>query len=387
MILRASVYFCLVLCSIILLPPLCSTAQTWTLLPTLSLSGQYDDNVFFVAEDEDEDDDYASIVQPSVTLGYQSELTRLSAVGDVTFLNYLEETDLDTTKYRFRLNGDTRLTERFIVNADFRYIRDTLLDSELEETGRVFDSEDRDRYNAGGGMQFNLTELSSFGASYDYSHTDYDEEGREDRDFHTVGAFYRRSFNEGRDSLSIRPAYRFRDSDTVETDNYMLRLGWSHQSSEIGRLTVLAGGRYTEEWRSGQDKIDNSGFVAEVDYEKEGLISSFRLGYRRDINYDANDRLREIDHISARFNYKLTERLRFGLDGNLYFTRRERDTDDQDTRFFSIRPLLAYYFTENHSLQLSYKYSQEFDESRTGDETADRNQAMLTLVFRFPQEL
>jgi hypothetical protein len=115
---------------------------------------------------------------------------------------------------------------------------------------------------------------------------------------------------------------------------------------------------------------------------------TFRLGYRRDLRYDANDDLVNVDRFFAGFDYKLTERLKFGLDGKLYFTSREfEDDNEQYTRYIDIIPRLVYNLTERHYLQLTYRYSQQYDNARTNDKTANRNQVLLTLAFRFPQQL
>jgi hypothetical protein len=385
MIFRIQRTACLLLWSLMALP-VCVMAESWELVPALSLVGRYDDNLSFATQGEV--DDYSSIIKPSFTADYLSEKTQFSGLADVAIINYLEEKDLDTINYNVRVNGDTRATERLKLNADFRFIRDTLLDSELEETGRVFDRTERVRRFAGAGIQYDATTLSSVGLNYDFVNTEYEDSDRQDRDVNSLQGFYRQSFNDGRDYVAIVPGYDFRDSDEVEANNYRLQIGWTRRSTEIGELKILAGGRYTEEQRPGLAKDDGSGFIGELDYQRRGTLMTFRLGYRRDLRYDANDDLVNVDRFFAGFDYKLTERLKFGLDGKLYFTSREfEDDNEQYTRYIDIIPRLVYNLTERHYLQLTYRYSQQYDNARTNDKTANRNQVLLTLAFRFPQQL
>jgi hypothetical protein len=341
--------FLVVLCLVTL--PLSALAETWNLLPRLSISGIYDDNITFSPNDEV--DDYFTSIHPSIALGYRSEVSRFDGLADVNIKNYAQEKDLNTVNFLGRLNGNTRISERFSINGNLRYIKDTLLDSELEETGIVNTIEDRQRFDAAAGMQFDATTLSSVGLRYNYSRFEYEEDLRVDRDIHSVSAFYRRNFNDGRDSLELRPSYSFRDSDEADANSYLLQIGWKHRSTELGTLEVLAGGRYTEEKKPGQDQFDNSGFAAEIYYDKEWQVSALHLGFERDLRYDANDQLREVDHFSVVYEHKLTERLEFSLLGNLYFTRLELENGDDNSQYFNILPRLAYKFTERHFVRLA----------------------------------
>jgi opacity protein-like surface antigen len=372
----------LLLCVFLALPSN-SEGRDLTLNSELLISGRYDDNVFFSRTDPL--DDYSSIVNPILFLDYLTELTNLKVGADVRFVNYLDQTDLDTIKHKYYVNGHTRVTERLSLNAKFDYIKDTLLDSELDETGRVFDSKDRDRYIAGGGFRFDATQLSAIGMNYSFSATDYEEEAREDRDSHSVRAFYRWSFNDGLDSLTIKPKYSFIVSDNVETDSYVLTIGLTHKSSEKGTFNFFVGGRYNEESRQNSEKNDSSGFVADLSYEIQREIVNCRIGYRRDTMYDANDDLREVDRVYIKLGYLLTERMRFNLLTNYYLTRIEQENVDNDeTNYFDVFSSLDYRLTEHYSLNLAYRYSQEYDNNEE-DKTVNRSQVQITLVFKFPK--
>jgi hypothetical protein len=189
--------------------------------------------------------------------------------------------------------------------------------------------------------------------------------------------------------------YKDNDDNTVkgtEAHNFSLNLGWTHKSSEVGTIRLFLGGRYTEE-RPADDgngtddeKRDYSGVVADFSYTIKDEISNLRIGYRRDINYDADNDLREVDRFYAYYHYLLTERSRAGIDANIYLTRTEnQDSDDSDTRYLDIQPKISYSLTEHHYLQLAFRYSLQYDDTEE-DETIDRSQLLLAVVFRFPQK-
>lgn len=386
----------LVLWSVILTPLNLHAGET-TLSPVLSLGARYDNNVLFSRTDPI--DDYSSVVHPSLGLNYKTERIDLGLGADIEFVNYLDQTELDNAKQAYNLDVNSQLSERLKGQVNARYIRDTLLDSELEETGLVFNQENRERFNAGGGVRYSLSPRSVLGAFYDFRHTDYEEETRADRNEHSVRLIFSRYFNEGLDSLTVSPRYRYipspqyKDSDgnTIkgsEVHNVSLNLGWTHKSSEVGTIRLFLGGRYTEERPDDGDseKRDSSGVVADISYTITDEISNFRIGYRRNINYDADNDLREVDRFYAYYNYSLTERSKAGIDTNIYLTRAEnQDSAEENTRYLDIKPKISYSLTERHSLELVYRYSMQYDEDEE-DTSVDRSQILLTVVLRFPQK-
>ena len=376
-----------ILCLALLFLPASSIGGTWTLLPALGVSGQYEDNVYFTATDKVSD--YSSIVAPSLNIDYYTERSKLRGSGDLQIINYTDERDLNTVNQNFRLNGDTRITERWLTDVKLRYVKDTLFDSQLLETGQIYGAgrEDRKRYDAGVGTRFELTEITSIGLTYDFTRLDYVQNFRTDRDVHSVALPYTRSFNDKRDSLTLRPLYAYRTSEDFKTDGYELQLGWVHISSELGRLSIFAGARYTKETRTDQENTNSSGFVAEVDYERKGESSTFRLGYRRNIDYNAFNQLVQVDVISARLTYRMTERFEVGAIASQYFTSNEQVNSNKRTRLFDFTPKLDYALTENYLLRLSYRFTQEYDNQRINDKNAIRNQVLLSLIASYPWHL
>lgn len=375
----------LLLLCVFLAMPSDSDGRDLTLNSTLAVSGRYDDNVLFSRIDVI--DDYMSIINPMLSLDYLSEQTKLQLGADVSFINYLDQTDLNTIIQKYFFESITDISERVNLETKLDYIKDTLLDSELEETGRLYNREDRSQYIADGKLRFKLTQLSSVDTKYKFSRTDYEEDFREDHDLHIAGVNYRRLFNEGLDSLVIGPQYQLNYSNSYESDTYSLNIGWRHKSSEIGTFNFLAGGRYTlEESRKTSKEKDSTGFVADIYYNLKSEISEVDIGYRRNINYDAEDDLREIDHVYAKLGYQITERIRYYLNANYYQTNLEQAENDNRTRYLDILSWVSFHLTETFALDLSYRYSQGYDDSEK-DRNVRRNQVKLSLVLWLPQKL
>jgi hypothetical protein len=159
--------------------------------------------------------------------------------------------------------------------------------------------------------------------------------------------------------------------------------------TETLRLQLLGGVRYTDIdylvwWR---DSTDEWGVLADISITKRGERFEYTAGYMRDLTESALGEPVERDRLYASAGGRITERLRGGCSGSLYFTESEGDFENEDSRYFTVSPYLAYRLTENHRLRLGYRYAQSYDKTLADDERAERNRVWLTLELRFPRNL
>jgi opacity protein-like surface antigen len=366
--------------------PFIAVAKDVTVVPSITLRGEYDDNVLFNRTDEI--DDYLAIVSPALTLDYDSELFKVRGSGLVDVLRYAQEKDLDYERQYYELNGDYRLAERWEFTGDFAYSLDTTLDSELEETGIVFVREDRKRYNAGAGLSYVVSELSYMGVNYAYSKTDYDEEGLNDYDSSSIRLSYNRRFNNGIDTFTVAPRYSRKSSDISDVDGYRLNFGWTHLPSETYRLRVFLGLRYTEQdFKDSRDNTSNWGGVADINLQKRSEIHSVLVGFGSDTYLrPSTGELEQVYRIYCNLTRRITERFSAGVKSRLSLTQPDDAdaVDDKNIWYFVVTPSLSYKLTENHSLRLAYSYSQSDDKNLEDDPRRDRNRVWLSLNFRFP---
>lgn len=380
--------FCQCLVFSFLSVPFMAVAKDVTVTPSITVAGAYDDNVTFTRTDEISD--YLGIISPALKLDYASELFKMSGSGRVDFLRYAKEKDLDYERQFYKLNGDYRFAERWKFSGDFAYTQDTTLDSELEETGIVYEREDRERFNAGAGLSYQASELSTMGVNYDYSKRDYDEEGLADYDYSSIRFAYNRLFNDGIDTFTVAPRYTRGSSDVSDFDGYRLNFGWTHLPSEIYRLRVFLGARYTEQdYKDGRDDTSNWGGVANINLQKKGEVYSALIGFTSDVYYrpDENE-LNQVYKIYCNLTRRITERFRGGVYSRVSLTQPD-DPDaqnDEDIWYFVVTPSLTYRLTERHFLKLSYSYQQEYDKNVDDDRRRERNRVWLSLNFNFPKK-
>jgi len=375
----------IILCfCLIILFPLLASANDVTLVPSLRISGEYDDNVFFNSTDEV--DDYLTIISPGLTFDYATELLNLQSLIVVDFLRYFDETELDTENQRYDLNGRYQLASKWNIAGNFSYIKDTTLESELEETGIVHLREDRKRYNAGGGLSYQMTELTDLNFNYTHTVTRYDSEDNVDYDYDNFSLLCNRKLKNQLDVLTVRTNYSIFDSDEEKTNNYELLFGWFHKFSETLDLNASAGPRYTRQnFNDDREDEDSWGTTVDISLNKRGETSSATIGYSRRIWNNADGDLVETDRIYARAKQRIIGRLGVGFVAGLYFTSQEDDSDNDDTRYYILNPSLYYMLTENHSIELAYSYQNELEESRPKDLESERNRIWIAFHFNFPR--
>lgn len=356
-----------------------------SLSPSLEIKGEYNDNVLFWRTDEI--DDFITTITPALTLVYNTELFNIDAGAIIDFLRYHDERDLDEENQEYNLDTSCRLTERFTLSGDFSYIKDTTLDSELNETGIVNDRDNRRRYNAGGKAVYKTTERLDIGCDYKYWKINYDDEDYVDYDRHTVTFPFNYHLQTQRDILTILPGYSFRDSDISEISEYKLSFGWSHIFSETFSFKIFAGGRYSDiRYNDNRDDSDNWRGTTDINFRNIGEKNRASIGYKHDLGTNADGTDIDIHKIYCRIDQMVLRRFGIGFDGKLYFTSEEGDEDDdEDSTYYTLTPSLFYRITEHHTLRLAYSYSRDDDNARRNDQVKERHRVWLSLNFNFPQ--
>jgi hypothetical protein len=384
------------------LPAVAWTADfSWE--PAISIKGEYDDNISF--DNNDKVDDYLATIGPSLLFKYASERLTVNSSLAADILRYTDETDLDDEYLRCNLDGEYLLTEKLSLTGQGSYIKDTTLESELEETGLVNFREDRRRYTLGGGFGYRLSEVNSWQLDYSFGQTNYDGYQNIDYDFQTVSYTFQHRLANMRDVIILQPYYYYYDSDVSQVDNYGLSLGFEHPFNETLNLNIFAGVRYTESSYDQQqlrlveiapgifafalvtstENEDNWGSVADISLKKTAERWIAELGYNRDLSYGSSGENIERDRFRFSGSYNISTRWRARLSTSLSYSQSDSDYSDEDSRYFNLTPSISYKLTEQHSLVLAYSYAEVYDKTLSSNRHYDRNRIWLSLNFRFPQ--
>ncbi|MFU8858745.1 MAG: hypothetical protein ACNA8S_17285, partial [Deferrisomatales bacterium] len=211
--------------------------------PELHVRTMYDDNILFT--NTAETDDVVTVISPR--LGYSATTPRSQArfTGMFDVIRYAAAPELDTLHHRYVLTARSQVSQRWALSGEGEYRRDSALDDELEETGRLAVRTDREWLLAGAGADYAVSERSQFGLSYRHTGTRYEAADHQDRDSDTVTASYERVLTQTRATLLVRPRYTHWETADNRTDDYGLAVGWRMPLRETFAFEGSAGGRYT----------------------------------------------------------------------------------------------------------------------------------------------
>ena len=283
------------------------------LLTSVGLKQEYNTNIYYTRTDET--DDFISHVIPSLRLTYATEIFNLSALAGWDAFLYWDNTDQNRINQRYGLNGDYRLTERWSVSALARYVKDSVQDSQLDETGSVERGlSDRERLNAGAGLDYAISERTNIGADYEFQKTDYERSGSVDTTVNTVRLYYQRRLKNQKDMITIFPRLNYGYSDDYDAYNSSLNFRWQHPFSETLDTSILAGVRNTHvDYKDDRDDTTNWGGVADMWLRKKGELTTGRLGFSNDLRTRENGEIINVSQLYTDVDHRLSRRFGVGF--------------------------------------------------------------------------
>lgn len=404
---RKRILTILALAAFALIVPVEARAGDATLLPQLSVRGEYDDNVLFSRVQEI--DDYLLVVTPDLSLDYRTEKGSVNAGAAVDVLRYAQNDSLDRTNQRYRASGAYALTELFQARGNASYVNDTSLDSQLEETGIVTLRQQRENYGLGAGLSYRLSGVSDMGVNVAFSRIEFDGPSL-DYDDYSIVFQYNRLLTNGRSVFTVQPYYDHYESDASRVDNYGLSFGFAHNFSETLSLNAFLGVRYTEVeyrfvvqevvfdpsllpffpfrlvFREVEEADSNWNGVGDISISKRGETRSFTVGYKHDLGYSSSGDPLEVYRLYGSFNQSVTARLRFGLYASAYRSKSEGRISQTDSKYFDFSSTVSYRLTERHVLQTGYRYSASWEDRLDQDDRSDRNIVWVSVSMVFPQK-
>jgi hypothetical protein len=356
-----------------------------TFTPAVSLSEWYDTNVTF--ERTDEKEDFITQLKPSLYVDYKTELADLTTYMNSGLNYYEQETDLNYNTYNGRLDIDSDLMELFSVTLGGLIIKDTTLESELEETGRVRFREDRLRYDCYAGFGINLTELSMVNMGYRYRQVDYDSDNYVDYNLDIFSFDYEKKLKNQIDTIHFNLIYTLRESDYSESDNISVGASWVRNLSETLSFHTLGGYRWTQEYTDDKNKEESQGFIVDIGLDKQWDRTAVGLSYIHDLAYGAGGENLNLDRFKLELTRFLSERTKLNLGIRYYLTVGDIDQEKEDSQYYQIETKLTYNLTEWHRLILGYRYETEHDKVIEEDKDRDRNRVWAAITLSFPNKI
>ena len=359
-----------------------SAASDFTVEPMLMVSGGYDDNIDF--NENDKINDFGVSVRPGIVLGYGTELLKLKVIADIDYLKYLEENDFNRLNQKYLFDGQYYMSERWFLLGGFEFKSDETIDAQLAETGRIYDSEGRDRYEGVGGIQYQISELTMITPKLRYINTDYRGSGSVDNEAIILEVPYEMVLRNQRDKLTLEPSVGYFDSDTQEAYNARITAKWERLFSERTTFSLELGPRYTHSEFKDDNATDNQfGGVGEIILNHTGETFSGRVDFRHNLYPDADGDLVNRSRLRLYVRQYFSERFGFQFRGSGNFTQKLQG-DSEKVWYSELIPSLFYQTTPNSNLELSYSYQNRIELDEPGDPTTHRNRIFLTYNINFP---
>lgn len=374
------------------IPGSAALAGEFSLVPSLNLNGEYNDNILFAVAAPQSS--FISTLSPHLTLNQRSE--RLSVLLDagLSYLNYSARHDLDSLDQAYRGQFHYRLTPRLNLQASAGFDRDSRPDRFVETSGLVTTREsDRQSYN--GAFDMALTEKLSGQLAYVYQQVDYRGSSVSGEQLHSVTSGLLYDLSEVVPLLKLRTNLAYSNSGytTATVENYSTTVGFSYPLHELWSIQADAGGRYT---RSTFDKpVSNSVAALEQSSEDIGWVASMALTYRGELNSASLGVSRtvqnaagrssstELTAVTAEVRHRFSYELSGSLSGGYYqnsSVSEQFSSQAIDETTYRIRPVLRYEFSRDLFLECSYEFG--FVQNHETGSEARRNKANVRLSMK-----
>lgn len=369
----------------LLLEPVPAIAERLRFTPSISAKTGYDDNILFNFEDKVSDTYVA--VKPEIKGDYGTQALQFRLDAYIDAYRYSKEKELDVENYRVGLLGSYDATQRLSVTATASYLNDTTLDSELEDTGRVTQRDNRERYKGMAGIDYALNEVSGLELEYEFIRTLYENSQetsnpRVDRDSQRLTIPYYWWVNNRLDRLSLGPSFTNAETDDDTTiEYYNLSLGWIHVFDRTLLFNGLAGYGYTVTTENNDERVRQI-WNADISLTKSGETISYRTGYKANIRLSTVGELLQVDRLYFDLSKRVTERFRFNFYCSIYASRPVEEFETVDRLYYDLKPEIRYSFTKNLSSSLFYRYSTEHNNELENNPDRARNVVELRLDYR-----
>jgi hypothetical protein len=361
-----------------------------TILPSLTVSEEYNDNVLL--SNRDRRWDLITGITPALNVIYESATYRLSAGYNFTAEMYMRDPDRNSAFNRQNLNLDTmwRPTEQLTLTLTdvFAFSTDTnLISPEGVSTGR-----DRSWSNSlGGGVAYRLDTLTTVRTAASWTTQQYNAEELQDSDVYRIDVGLDRSLTR---FLTGTVAYQFGYFDIDEepkTWTHTPRIGFSYRATET--ITLTASGGPTFQIREG-DRGNRVTPAVTVTYGQRMAFGAIGATFDRQVS-TAGGLGGTADNTSISANIDVITLAR-GL--TLSFAPRysivDSDTDRFEIRSITMPITATYRFTAWLAAVASYQFYQQRTDatvrSRAGTllaEDADQNRLFVGLQVGYPISL
>jgi len=341
-------------------------AAEWSLVPSMSTKGYYNDNLLLTPLAHDPT--YGYWVSPAAEFAGKTERLEVSGKAALDFVDYYGGEPTRFTNVFLPLTMRYR-TEKDEWGFTGRFARDNTLMGELLTTGIVLQFTQRNLWNLNPTWTRMITEKLAFQSTFQFSDTSYQDGlrlGLVDNQIFggTAGFLYHLT---ERDDVQFTGTYtNFHTTNApfgLRASYPGAMLSYVHAFTEGLKATVYGGPRFIDSTTTSSGLSQNAsdtiwvyGATVTQQFERANL----QVSVTRDIFPSGFGLLIQTDRFGALASYDLTETVTASLDVAGYFvsgaTNVARGGTLQDQKFMYVTPKLAWKFSEWWRIEASYSH-------------------------------
>lgn len=377
-------------------------AADWSISPGIEVTQEYNSNVLLT--DDERIEDFITEVKPRIQILRETDSSRLDFNSMVIGQKYIDHDDLDTLNNETNLNFTQSWSSKFSNDLSLGFVKDNILESELDRAGLRAVRQDRYRY---------LLDLSN---NYQLSETLFVKFG---------GGVYQNVYPDGpypdlfqwlvrlnpgwavtpRDTLGLLVDYsngEYEDFGSIQTLSNTLY--WRRDLTDTTYFTIGAGYRYS--W----NELDTVAFIPLVTQNtfifiptteksqssQDGFIFNFTLNNNwterfstilsaGQEQYDTVDvRSTQRTYIRTTFRYLLSELTALGFEAG-YDLNNETGSGNVDENYLRVAPYLEWRLKKDLLLRLAASY-ENLETKQSGDDfSRDRYRTWISLTYEWPR--
>jgi hypothetical protein len=334
--------------------------QELKLTPSLAVQEEYNDNIFLASGNSV--DDFITTLTPALDLSSRTERRDTDLSGGVNWLKYARHSESDAVDYFVNGTGGFRIDERLAISVGGSITQNSRPDQLDPVTGLSINSENRTQ-NCQAGGSYMATEKSKISLNYSFIQQDYSLSSLLGNRLHQASAALSYTLAP-QTSLDTALTFNRELTDISKVDNYYATLGLSYKFKELWRLTMNAGGIYSNSdlMVAGVYDISNGdwGWVGNLSFIYSGEKLNGTISFNRNV-YPAAGLTGSTEStggsltLGGKFTYELSGSIDFGY----YWNKSNQEQ-------FSVLPinektlqltcLLHYDFNKDLALEANYHY-------------------------------
>lgn len=370
-----------------------AVAQEWKLSTNISQRMLYSDNLLLNRDNEIET--FGSITTPELRLERTSPTTSILFDGRFEFAEYLDHSNFNSQDQFLTLGVEHHLSERSMLNLSGNFTRDTTLKSEQDATNKFLDDSFRfTQWQVAPSWSYLLSPIDEVSLRGSYRQVSYDTDEKTDFQYFGSAIAYNRKLDELSQVTGSVSAFRFIPDEPGEsrTDTLSALMGYAYTPSERFSISGSVGLAYAMREEDGTESDDNGSdlgyrFRLDMKYLMDDQAAA-RLSLSHDSEPSGDGDQVTRNRIGASLNYKVTGQTSLGLNvdyadsADILGFEGSSTSDEEKSRYASVRPSVAWQLTEDVSLVAEYRYRHKVFED-SGD-AASSNSVFLTLQYEFP---